>query len=168
MLPRLITSRYFLWLLLTIPAAWMVTGYASGRLFYGEVVHASGEWSVRLIMLALAATPLLLMFPGRRVPRWIMRHRRAFGVAAFGYALLHTLIYANRTDGFIEVLVEATESPYLTGWVALLLLAALGLTSNNLSVRRLGHAGFLAALEAIRLILRRRIRQQAPQSGQSP
>ena len=115
MLFRLLSSRYFLWFALSVPAAWMVTGYASGRLYYGEVVHASGEWSVRLIMLALAATPLLLMFPGRAVPRWLMRQRRAFGVAAFGYALLHTLIYAGRTDGFAEVVAEAVEGPYLTG-----------------------------------------------------
>lgn len=197
MIIQFLKSRYFLWLLLALPVAWMLTGYLSGRLYYGEVVHASGEWAVRLMMLAMAATPLLLMFPGRPVPRWLMRHRRSFGVAAFAYALVHTLVYMSRTEGLAEIMAEGAESPYLTGWVAMLAFTLLALTSNNTSVRLMGelwrrlhrlvylaalltfahwvlvafdplaawvHAGALAVLEGIRIVLRRRIRGQAPMS----
>lgn len=136
-MPALLTSRYFLWALLAAPAVWLVGGFSAGSLFYGEVVHTSGELSVRLMMLAMSATPLMLMFPGRRATRWLMRHRRAFGVSSFAYALLHTIVYVQKIGETTAVLAEAGDPAYLTGWVAFGIFAALAVTSNDASVRRL-------------------------------
>ncbi|MDH4109405.1 MAG: ferric reductase-like transmembrane domain-containing protein [Gammaproteobacteria bacterium] len=127
--------RYLLWLALAMPFGWMLTRYRAGELYYGEVVHLSGELSVRLMMLAMAATPLLLMFPGRAAPRWLMRNRRYFGVASFAYAGLHTAVYADRTGIAADIVAEAATIEYLTGWVALLIFLALAATSNDRSVR---------------------------------
>ena len=129
------TQRRVLWLALSAPIAWILVRYQAGTLFYGEVVHLTGELSVRLMMLAMAATPLMLMFPGRGVPRWLLRNRRYFGVASFAYAGLHTVVYAQRTGLVSEVLAESTEIEYLTGWIALLIFMVLAVTSNDASVR---------------------------------
>lgn len=132
--------RYIVWVLLAAPFAWYVGGYLTGRLFYGEVVHATGVLSTRLMMLALAATPLILMFPGQAVSRWIMRHRRAFGVASFAYAALHTVVYVERETAFSEILADAATVEYATGWVALVIFTVLAATSNDAAVRRLRQA----------------------------
>lgn len=131
------SRRYLLWLALAAPFGWILVRYATGGLFYGEVVHLTGELSVRLMMLALAATPLLLMFPGRALPRWLMRNRRYFGVASFAYAALHTAVYAARSDALTDILDDAATAGYLTGWVALLIFLLLAVTSNDWSMRRL-------------------------------
>jgi len=136
----LLNSRYWLWALLAAAFIYLTVGLATGRLFYGEVVHTSGELSVRLLMLAMAATPLLLMFPGRALPRWLMRHRRTFGVASFAFACLHTAVYVERLGRIDEVFAEAAEPGYLTGWLALAVFLPLALTSNDRAVRYLKQA----------------------------
>lgn len=128
-------SRYLVWLALSLPCVVLVLGYLSGRLFYGEVVHASGEWSVRFLLLAMAATPLNLMFPGRAFPRWLLSNRRYFGVASFAYAFAHTAVYLDKTGSVAEILQEAVEPEYLTAWVATGVFLALAVTSNDASVR---------------------------------
>ena len=99
-------SRYFLWGLLGSPFVFIVAAYAYGEMFYGEVLHSTGEISARLMMTAMAATPLLLMFGGRALPRWLMKNRRYFGVASFAYATLHTVVYLEKIH-----MPDAVESP---------------------------------------------------------
>ncbi len=130
-------SKLLLWLLLAAPFAYLLFAYATERLFYGEVVHFSGELSARLLIVAMAATPLTLMLPGQAVSRWLMRHRRSFGVASFAYAALHTLVYVQRTGVLADVIDEASDPGYLTAWVALAAFAVLAATSNDASVRLL-------------------------------
>lgn len=128
-------SRYFLFLLLATPLLVMSTRYANGTLFYGEIIHSSGEFSIRLMLLAMAATPLMLLFPGKSVPRWLLKNRRYLGVASFAYAALHTLVYLDKTALLDDVLADAGLLEYATGWLATLLMAALAVTSNDASVR---------------------------------
>jgi len=130
-----LSSRYLLWLLLAIPLIIQVGGYLTGRLFYGEVVHATGVWSVRLMIAALAATPVMLMFPGHAASRWLMKNRRYFGVASFVYAFAHTLVYMQRSGVAADIFEEAMTAGYGTGWLALLIFAVLAATSNDASVR---------------------------------
>ncbi len=137
MLRRLVDSHYFLWLLLVLPGAVILIGYINGEAFYGEVVHFTGEFSARLLIVAMAITPLRLMFPGRRWVGWLIQRRRYFGVAAFGYAALHTGVYMARTGVLADVLADAAEPGILTGWLALVIFIPLAITSNEWSVRRL-------------------------------
>ncbi len=130
-------NKMLLWLLLAAPFAYLVVAYATERLFYGEVVHISGELSARLLIVAMAATPLTLLLPGQSVSRWLMRHRRSFGVASFAYGLLHTLVYVERTGVLADVVDEAADPGYLTAWIALAVFSVLAVTSNDTSVRLL-------------------------------
>ncbi len=132
---HILYSRYALWLLLGLPLVVIAARYATGSLFYGEVVHLTGELSIRLMMLAMAATPLMLMLPGRALPRWLMKNRRYIGVASFAYAVLHTWVYLDRTGVIADILDDALLMEYLTGWIGLLLFAALAATSNDFAVR---------------------------------
>lgn len=132
--------RYLLWAALGLPCIAIGAAYLTGRLFYGEAVHLSGEWSARLLIATLAATPLALMFPGRPSTRWLLRNRRYFGVASFAYAALHTLIYVDKTRSLPTLLDDAVAPEYLTGWIATLVFAVLAATSNDASVRFLRRA----------------------------
>ena len=50
-----------------------------------EITHATGTWTLRFLLLALAVTPL------RRLTglSWIAPVRRTLGLVAFGWACLH-------------------------------------------------------------------------------
>ena len=85
----------------------------------------------------MAVTPLRLMFGRRGWIRWCIQRRRYFGVASFGYAALHTVVYLIRTGAFGDILAEAAEPGLLTGWIALAIFVPLAVTSNDASVRRL-------------------------------
>jgi methionine sulfoxide reductase heme-binding subunit len=138
-LSRAINSYRLLAALLALPWALLAAGYWTERLFYGEVVHASGEWAIRLTMAALIVTPLRRLFARHAWTTWLVARRRYFGVAAFAYALLHTAVYAQRA-GATKALEEATELGLLTGWLALLIFLPLAATSNDAAARRLGPA----------------------------
>ena len=137
MLRRLIDSPYPLWLLLALPGAVIIGRYAMGATFYGEVVLATGDLSAKLLIAAMAVTPLTLMFPGRPWVRWLLRRRRYLGVAAFGYAALHTVVYLFRKGTFALILAEGVEPGLLAGWIALAIFVPLAITSNDAAVRRL-------------------------------
>jgi len=136
----LVNSYRVLAALLGLPWALLAVGYASGRLFYGELIHASGEWSIWTLMLALAVTPLRRMFPRQRWTVWLVPRRRYFGVASFAYALLHVAVYLVRQGDWPKILEQAMEAGILTGWLAFALFVPLALTSNDASVRGLGTA----------------------------
>ena len=133
----IVNSRLFLWLILAWPFAWLANAFRDGDLFYGEMIHVSGELSARLLILTMAITPLRLMFGSASWPNWLLHRRRYFGVAAFAYAALHTVVYLNRKSDLELILTEAAEFAMWSGWFALAIFVALALTSNDLSVRRL-------------------------------
>lgn len=135
MLRRLIDSPWLLWLLLALPAAVTIVRYSTGATFYGEVVHSTGQLSAQLLILTMAVTPLRLMFGRRGWIRWLIQRRRYFGVASFGYAVLHTVVYLIRTGAFGDILSDAAEPGLLTGWIALAIFVPLAVTSNDASVR---------------------------------
>lgn len=91
--------------------------------------HATGDWAVIFLLLSLAMTPL------RATLDWIplVHIRRRIGVAAALYAGAHLLIYVlDQKWNLIVVATEIAKRFYLTiGFVALLALAALAITSTN-------------------------------------
>ena len=134
---KLFDSKYLLWAVLALPFLGLTNGFRAGDLLYGEVLHASGEFSARLLLLTLAITPLRLFFPDSDWPNWLLHRRRYFGVAAFMYAALHTVVYLDRKIGSGLVLQEAGEFSIWTGWLAMVIFVPLAVTSNDASVRRL-------------------------------
>ena len=136
---QIIGSYRLLALLLALPWAWLGVAYSAGWLFYGEVVHASGEWAMRFLLAALAVTPLRRIFPSYAWTAWLLPRRRYLGVAAFAYTVLHAAVYLQRID-LPRILAEAAEAGLLTGWIGFALFLPLAITSNDASVRRLGGA----------------------------
>ena len=136
-LRRLVDSKPVLWALLALPAAHIVYRYFAENLWPDELVAPTGEWSARLIILALMLTPLSLLLPRARPVAWLVRRRRAFGVAAFGYALLHLVFYVAEMETLPNMLAEIGAPGIWTGWAALLLMLPLGATSNDAAMRAL-------------------------------
>ena len=133
-----LSSRYFFWLILALPAALQTARYWQGAMVYGEYLHWTGQLAAQLLIVTIAITPLRLAFPARRAVQWLMRRRRYVGVAVFGYSLLHTLAYLGRARDLAGILEEAVQIAIGTGWIALVIFLLLAATSNDYSLRRLG------------------------------
>lgn len=131
-------GKYLLWALLSVPAAFYVYRYATTGIWVADLLRPTGEMSARLLIIALMLTPLSMLFQGQGWIRWLIRHRRAFGVAAFAYALLHLVFYLIEMEVLDNVLAEIGALGIWTGWLALLLLMPLAITSNAASMRALG------------------------------
>lgn len=102
-----------------------------------EAIHQTGDWVIHFLMLTLAITPV------RFTGRWIklVNVRRMLGVAAAVYAVIHFLLYVILDQKFdlVTVASEIALRIYLTiGFVALLGLIALGVTSTDAMISRLG------------------------------
>ncbi|MGI3187418.1 sulfite oxidase heme-binding subunit YedZ [Nioella aestuarii] len=133
-------SPYWLWALLALPAAGFMAslGSATGPEVYEELLHPSGEFSARFMIIAMLATPLTLLFKGWRGPQWLKKNRRYFGVAAFGYAFLHTVFYLIDVQGVAGAVAQLPRLYIWTGWVAFLIFIPLAVTSMDYFVRRMG------------------------------
>lgn len=118
------TRKHLVWLILALPAVPLALSS------YGYALSRTGILSAVLILVTLAAPYLRRVLPGA------MCHRRAIGVAGFGYAALHLAIYLSRK--WEEALPAALGPDLLTGWVAFAVFAALALTSTNRAVRAMG------------------------------
>lgn len=131
---------YWLWLVLAIPAI----GFTGALInspdpkIIGELLHPTGEFSARFLIIAMLASPLVLIFKGRSFPRWLQKNRRYFGVAAFGYALFHTILYLIDKGAIGPILSDAPNFAIWTGWVAFLIFVPLAITSTDRFVRKLG------------------------------
>jgi methionine sulfoxide reductase heme-binding subunit len=99
-------------------------------------IHDTGDWAVRFLLISLLVTPLRSL---ANLPKLIIV-RRMLGVTALAYVLVHLALYVveQRYDMF-KVASEIVLRLYLTiGFVALLGLLALGLTSTDSMIQRLG------------------------------
>ena len=135
-----VISPYWLWALLSLPAAGILStavGSSDPKIFE-ELLHPTGEFSARFMIIAMMATPLSMLFKGARVPRWLVKNRRYFGVAAFGYALLHTIFYLVDAETLGRVFAELAGLECWTGWLAFVIFLPLAVTSHDYFVRRMG------------------------------
>lgn len=116
---------------------WRIGSDALGPNPVETVLHFTGLWALRMLLVTLAVTPL------RRLTglSWLLRFRRMLGLFAFFYAALHFAVYLvlDRTLVWGEILRDLTERPYITlGFLALVLLVPLAITSTRGWMRRLG------------------------------
>lgn len=133
-------AKYWLWAVLSSHAwllVWQIANSADLHVLH-NLLEPSGETSARLLIFALCVTPLAKLLPGWSGSRWLIRNRRAIGVASFCYACLHLLIYLIGNGSFVTLIEQLSWTYILLGWVAFLLLLPLALTSTNSAVRRLG------------------------------
>lgn len=121
------------------PAADLAWLWASGGLGprpVTEVIHGTGLMAIRLLLLSLAISPVRAMLQWQR----ITLIRRQLGLSALFYAIAHLVLFAlDQKWALLHVASEIVLRFYLTiGFVALLGLTALGVTSTDGAVRRMG------------------------------
>jgi sulfoxide reductase heme-binding subunit YedZ len=132
---------YGLWALFALPGVAMTfaifTSDTPAAMIH-QMIHPSGEFSARFLIVAMMATPLAMLLRGWRGPQWMKRNRRYLGVAAFGYALLHTILYLIDKAALDPVLTDLPKVYIWTGWVAFLIFVPLAMTSHDWFVRKMG------------------------------
>ena len=111
-------------------------------------VALTGRWAMRLLVLALAITPLARAL--RR--RWLIRCRRVIGLTAFAYASLHLGSYVVIDQVWRAPQMLVTRTYLLLGTLAWLLLIPMAATSSNAAVRRLGGDAWKRLHRAIHLV----------------
>lgn len=135
-------SPYLLWAILSLPGlgfAWqLVTSTDPG--IVRELLHPTGEFSARFLIIAMLASPLMLIFRTARFPRWLRRNRRYFGVASFAYAAAHTVLYVIDRGTLDRVIEQVARLDIWTGWLAMVIFVPLAVTSADWALRRLGPA----------------------------
>ncbi|NJM34442.1 MAG: protein-methionine-sulfoxide reductase heme-binding subunit MsrQ [Rhodomicrobium sp.] len=98
--------------------------------------HHLGIWALRFLIAGLAITPLRRFGGPSLIP-----YRRAIGLLAFIYTLLHLTVYVWFDQGFDLAAIwgDILKRPYITiGILAFLILVPLAATSNNAMIERLG------------------------------
>lgn len=130
---------YTFWAILCLPAIPMFMFLTSGdpRAIHG-LLHPTGEFAARFMIIAMMITPLTMLFKGWRGPRWLMKRRRYLGVAAFFYAAVHTVLYLFDMGAVAFSGGELSKLYIWTGWIAFLIFVPLAVTSTDGWVRRLG------------------------------
>jgi methionine sulfoxide reductase heme-binding subunit len=122
------------------PLAWLVWGAAHNALGANPaeaLIRSTGDWTLRLLCLTLAVTPL------RQWTGWhaLARLRRMLGLFTFFYGVVHFLCFAGLDMGFdlAAIVKDIGKRPFiLAGSVALLSMAPLAATSFNRAIKALG------------------------------
>ncbi len=123
-----------------LPLAWLIWRIAANDLGPDpaqELAISTGEWTLRFLLVTLSLTPL------RHITGRIefVRIRRMVGLFALFHAAIHFTVWISLLLGFrwFAIGEELLERPYISiGFLALLILIALGITSPRAMVRRMG------------------------------
>ena len=118
-----------------VTAYWWIDGDLGGRPVT-EAIHNTGLWAIRFLMITLAVSPARAVFDQ---PRLILL-RRMLGLTALAYAVAHFSLYVvDQHFSAVAVFSEIIRRFYLLiGFVALTTLIALGVTSTDGMIRRMG------------------------------
>jgi methionine sulfoxide reductase heme-binding subunit len=125
----------FLW------SGWLLWQAANGGFGVDPVKgleHALGKLGLQLLLAGLCITPLR-RFAGIN----LLRFRRAIGLTAFYYIVLHFLSWLVLDMGLLmsQALGDIIKRPYVTiGMASLVMLIPLAVTSNDRMLRRIGAA----------------------------
>jgi sulfoxide reductase heme-binding subunit YedZ len=138
MVRRLI--RPALWLVVIVPLVWLVVRLLLSQLGANPIEaleHETGQWTLRLLAASLAVTPLITFTRWG----WLIPQRRFLGLATFGYATIHLLVYIG-VDQFFDlsdIVEDVLKHLYVTvGMAAFLMLLPLAITSTKGWIRRMG------------------------------
>ncbi len=129
------------YILYLLPVPWLLylaqTG-GLGREPIKALEHELGEIALQLLVIGLCITPLRDYFGLNMI-----KFRRVFGLLAFTYVTLHLAVWVVLDMNLLwgQMWADIWKRPYITiGMAGFVLLLPLAVTSNNLSVRKLGSA----------------------------
>lgn len=122
----------------TLPAVWFLYLGLTGGLGAEPIKaleHELGEFALKLLIAGLCITPLR-----KHLGVNALKLRRPIGVLAFVYVALHLLVWLVLDVQILsQIWADILKRPYITvGMAGFALMVPLALTSNNLSVRKLG------------------------------
>lgn len=127
-----------IYLLGLLPVPWLLylaqTG-GLGREPISALEHELGEIALQLLVAGLCITPMR-----RHLGVNLLKFRRTLGLLAFIYVALHLVVWLVLDIGILsQIWADILKRPYITiGMISFVLMIPLALTSNNLSVRKLG------------------------------
>ncbi|HEY0818897.1 MAG TPA: protein-methionine-sulfoxide reductase heme-binding subunit MsrQ [Rhizobacter sp.] len=133
-------AKPLLFVVCALPFAWLLYGAFANTLGPNPaeaLIRGTGDWTLRFLCVTLAITPLRVMAHQPALARF----RRMLGLFAFFYAVLHFLSYAWLDMGFdVDAIVrDIPKRPFaLVGFLALLLMLPLAVTSFNRAIKALG------------------------------
>lgn len=137
--------RLLIFILSCLPLAWLLWATLTDRLGADPaktLVLEAGHYTFYFLLLTLAITPLRRLIKFQRFHfRWLQAHRRMLGLFTLLYALLHVTAYWVFILGMNASLfaAELVKRPYILFTLpAVALLIALGITSTQHMMRRLG------------------------------
>lgn len=134
---------WILYLLGIVPVAALSVQLFNGQLGIDPVKtmeHELGEIALQLLIAGLAITPLRTVFGLN-----LLKFRRAIGLLAFAYVVMHLAVWLFLDMQLLmeQILKDLVKRWYITiGMLGLLLMIPLAVTSNNLSLRKLGAANW--------------------------
>ncbi|MDP3700194.1 MAG: protein-methionine-sulfoxide reductase heme-binding subunit MsrQ [Hylemonella sp.] len=134
--------RPLLFLVCLLPAIWLVYAAATDQLGANPaeaLIRSTGDWTLRMLCLVLAVTPLRVLLKLPALARW----RRMLGLYVYFYVVLHLLCYAWLDMGLDpgDIVADIFKRPFiLVGFSAFVLLTPLAATSWNRAIRALGAA----------------------------
>ena len=136
---RLLLWRIAAWSLGVIPLMFAVKWTVQSRLGPNPVEfleHYTGDWTIRLLLVTLAMTPIRTL-TGQTEP---IRVRRALGLWSYAFLCLHFSIYVvfDLELSITQLFGDLIRRTYITlGFAAWLMLLPLAITSTNGWQRRL-------------------------------
>jgi len=150
-------------LLAVLLYAFTVNQFINPVAAYVELGQNYAIIALGLIYFSLIITPIYLAFPKLPFKPLAIKSRRALGVSAFIFALMHALLeFFKIFGGFsnLQYLYGKYLLAFLLGFVALLVLAAMTATSVNYAVKKMGKywkilhrfiylAGFLVVIHVL-------------------
>lgn len=101
------------------------------------LVRATGDWTLRMLCIVLAVTPLRVLTGNPALARF----RRMLGLFVYFYAVLHLLCYSGFDMAFdvVDIAKDIAKRPFiLVGFAAFVMLTSLALTSFNSAIKALG------------------------------
>lgn len=134
-----------------LPLAWLVWAAVTDQLGANPaeaLIRSLGDWTLRMLCLVLAVTPLRVQTGTPALARF----RRMLGLFVFFYALMHLLSYTWFDMGFdgAEIARDIAKRPFiLVGMLSFGLLLLLAATSFDRAIRWLGGKRWRALHRAV-------------------
>jgi len=132
-----INSRLLLFTLLMLPALVMLAPLALGAPWRVSI-RPTGEAGAVLLIVALAISPMKALFGATAWTRWLLRQRRAVGLAAFFYAAIHMAVFSLSIGSVADIVAGMAWASMWTGWAAFAALLVMAAISNDGAVRAMG------------------------------
>jgi sulfoxide reductase heme-binding subunit YedZ len=134
--PLQIAVHLYAWSVLAI----LIVDFATGNLSPNpiqDLEQRTGRHAITLLVLSMLCTPINTLF------KWSepIKRRRALGLYAFMYAVIHVIIFVDLDFGLAwsTVIQEVVKKNYLVvGAIAFILLIPLAVTSFDIWKKRLG------------------------------